>query len=208
MNNYETRLEQARAERLQANAERLKSSVAIDNDLRKESVETMTAIINKLGEELNLDAEKLKRSIKTSRRSAYGRVPELITKVASIYAWPLADASQISEIDSLQEQVIDVLHSLDIDVDEELLMDIKEAKGYTTWLDQTTFEVVEGMEPDYDNLEYHLTAFATAAGLPVIDYKMTEAVWQRAEAKSVERINTEKRLAEEALQRHNEMLGA
>ena len=208
MNNFDTRLQEARAQRLSNHATRLKSEVAINDSLRRESINTLTGIINRLGEELNLDSEKLSRSIKASRKSPYGRVPELITKVASIYAWPLADASQVSEIESLQETVLDTLASMDINVDGELLMDIKEAKGFNSFLDQSTFEVVDGVEPEYDELKYYLLTFAEEASLPFVDYKMEESVYNKAEMKALAKIQLEKQLAEEALARHNQMIGA
>ena len=207
--NFNSKLNKARKSRLTTNSvTRLKSDIAINDQLRRESVAKLTGIITRLGEELNLDAERLQRSIKMSRKSAYGRIPELIAKIASIYAWPLADNTQASEIDSLQETVLDTLASEGIVVDGELLLDIKEAKGFNSFLDDATFEVVEGIEPEYDELKYYLLTFADSAKLPIVDYKMNETVYNRLETKALNRIAEEKQLAEEALARHQEMVGA
>jgi hypothetical protein len=203
---FEQKVKEAKAARLKSNnSQRLRSEIAINDALRRESAKTMETLVRALSDELGLDSERIERSIKTARKSKYGRVSELITKVASIYAWPLADNSQASEIPELQERVVETLASLGVNVDPDLLLDIKEAKGFNSFMDQATFEVVDGIEPEYDELEYYLMTFADCAQLPIIDYKMTPDLWVANEAKALKAIKQEKRLAEEALARHQEM---
>jgi hypothetical protein len=203
---FQAKVQKARAARLKDNNnQRLRSEVAINDALRRESAKTMETLVRVLSEELGLDSERIERSIKAARKSKYGRVSELITKVASIYAWPLADNSQASEIPELQDRVIETLASLGVNVDPDLLLDIKEAKGFNSFMDQATFEVVDGIEPEYDELEYYLMTFADCAQLPIIDYKMTPAIWEANEAKALKNIEQEQQLAEEALARHQEM---
>ena len=167
----------------------------------------MSTIINRVGEELGLDTERLNKRIATSRRSQYGRVCELINILASIYAWPIESSGQASEIPDLQERMLDTLAELGINIEGDLLLDIKEAKGYNSFLDTATFEIVDGIEPDYEELQYYYLTFADNANLPIIDYKMNESVYAKAETKALARIETEKTLADEALARHKEMTG-
>lgn len=209
MKDFTTRLQEARAKALQNNSDtRLVSDIAINDALKRESVKTLTTILTNVYEELGLDQEKLTNKIKLARKSNYGRISEMITMIASTYAWPCADASQASEISELQERMLDTLSSLGIQIDGDLLLDIKEAKGFNSFLDQSTFEVVECVEPEYEELEYYLLTFATEASLPIIDYKMNETVFAKAETKALERIQIEQDAAKEALARHNEMTGA
>jgi hypothetical protein len=203
---FQAKVAEAKAARLKSNTnQRLRSEIAINDALRRESAKTMETLVRALSDELGLDSERIERSIKAARKSKYGRVSELISKVASIYAWPLADNSQASEIPELQERVIETLSSLGVNVDPDLLLDIKESKGFNSFMDQATFEVVDGIEPEYDELEYYLMTFADCAQLPIIDYKMTPVIWEANEAKALKAIEQEQQLAEEALARHQEM---
>lgn len=205
-NTFEQRLAEARTLKLANNGEnRLKSDIAINDALKRESAKKLTTIIKTLAEELLLDTEKYDRKIALARRSPYGRISEMITMVASMYAWPVAQGGQASEIPELQERMLDTLADLGVRVDGDLLLDIKEAKGFNSFLDETIFEAVDGVEPQYEELEYYLLTFAEEASLPFVDYKMTETTYNKLEKKALERIKTEKRLAEEALARQKQM---
>ena len=104
MADFNTRLKEARAKALKTNSDtRLVSDIAINDALKRESVKTLTTILENVYDELNLDKEKLANKIKLARKSKYGRISEMITMVASTYAWPCADSSQASEIPELQE---------------------------------------------------------------------------------------------------------
>lgn len=185
---------------------RLRSDYAVNDALTRESVAMLTTVINALGEELNLDLDKLDNSIKSARKSPYGRITELVTKVASIYAWPISNIDQANEIPSLQDTVLDVLASHGMAVDGDLLLDIKEAKGYNSFLDRATYQIVDGVEPEYEALEYYILTFADLANLPIVDFKMSEAVYDKLEQKALDRITTEQEAAKEALARHDAMM--
>lgn len=203
---FDQRLKLARAKALATTGDtRLKSDVAINDALKRESVKKLTAIITSVAEDLGLDVEKYQNRIARARKSAYGRVSEMITIIASIYAWPLATNSQASEIPELQERMLDTLAGLGVNVDADLLLDIKEAKGFNSFLDESTFTIVDGVEPEYEELEYYLLTFAEEAGLPCIDYKMNESVYEKLEEKALARIAIEQQLAQEALDRHNQL---
>lgn len=204
---FNKKLAEARAKALNNTTDtRLKSDIAINDALKRESIKTLETIILTIADDLGLDEEKIKDRIARARRSAYGRISEMITMIASIYAWPLAETSQSNEIPELQERILDTLASLGIECSGDLLLDIKEAKGYNSFLSKETFEIIEGLEPQYEELEYFLLTFAEIAQLPIIDYKMSESVYEKLEIKALTRIKEEKKLAEEALARHNEMM--
>lgn len=209
MTDFNTRLQEARAKALKTNSDtRIVSDIAINDALKRESVKTLTTILENVYDELNLDREKLANKIKLARKSKYGRISEMITMVASTYAWPCADSSQASEIPELQERMLDTLAGLGVKVDGDLLLDIKEAKGFNSFMDMASFEIVEAVEPEYAELEYYLLTFAEEASLPIIDYKMTEEEFAKAEAKAQDRIKIEQEAAQEALARHEAMTGA
>lgn len=206
MTDFNTRLKEARARALASNGDtRLKSDIAINDVLKRESIKTLTTIIHAVADELNLDKEKLDRKINLARRSNYGRICELISIVASIYAWPIAENTQASEIPELQERMLDTLTTLGIRIDADLLLDMKDAKGYNSFLDTATYTVVPGVEPIYDELEYYYLTFAEEASLPIIDYKMTEQAYDKAESKALDRIQIEQEASAEALERFNAM---
>jgi len=199
---FEERLAKAREEKLGSiKATRLASEVAIDDTLRRESARRMVTLIKDVGELLSLDEESLDRRIKATRKSEYGRVPALINLLASIYVWPIAVGGQASDIDSLQEEIMDLLVEKGVVIDKDLLIDIKESKGYHSFLNDEA-EVVEGEEPDFEEYSYFILTFADNAGLSLVDNKLSKAKWQRAEAKAKAKAEEEQKLAMEALERH------
>ena len=203
---FKQKLQTARKKSIAKNSDvRLKSDVAINDALKRESIKTLTTVLTTVTEDLGLDLEKMERRIKSARKSAYGRVTELVCILASTYAWPVAESSQAKEIPELQERMLDSLSDLGINIDGDLLLDIKEAKGYNSFLDKETFTVVDGVEPEFDELQYYLLTFAETAKLPFIDYKMTETVYDKLETKALARIEAEQKSAQEALDRHAEM---
>ena len=203
---FAERLELARAKAFTTNqSTRLRSDVAINDSLKRESIEILSGAILAVGEELLLDIERLENRIKLSRRSNYGRVCELINILASIYSWPIADNSQAKEIPELQDRMLDILTSRNIAVTGDLLLDIKDYKGYNSYLEQTTFTVIDGQEPMYDELEFAYLTFAEYANLPLVDFKMTETMYHKLETKALDKLKLEQELAQEALDKYKAM---
>jgi len=203
MKSFEDRLKEVRANNLSnINTTRLRSDIAINDALRRESVKTMTNTLEEVYEVCGLDLDMLHRKIAASRRSEYGRVPALINILAATYAWPVGDSTHTSEIPQRQEDILDILK-----LDGELLLDLKEAKGYHSFLDEA-FEVVEGVEPDYEEYNYFVLTVADNLQIPFVDNKMNEALWNKNETKALKKIEEEKVLADEALKRHEELLAS
>jgi len=203
MKSFEDRLAQVRKNNLSTiNTTRLRSDIAINDALRRESVKTMVSTLEEVYEVCGLDLDMLHRKIAASRRSEYGRVPALINILAATYAWPVGDSVHASEIPQRQEDILDILK-----LDKELLLDLKEAKGYHSFLDEA-FEVVESVEPDYEEYNYFVLTVADNLQIPFVDNKMNDALWAKNEAKALKKIEEEKVLADEALKRHEALLAS
>ena len=200
---FEQKLDQARANNLGAiTTTRLRSDIAINDALRRESLKTLTAILEEIYEICGLDLDMLHRKITASRRSEYGRVPALINIIAGTYAWPVGSASHANEIPARQEDILSLLK-----IDGDILLDLKDAKGYHSFLDEE-FSTVHAVEPDYDEYNYFVLTVADHLQLPFVDNKLTEELWSRNETKALESIEKEQVLAEAALKRHEELLAS
>jgi len=188
---------------------RLKSNTAINYELKKDSQKIITSVLYGLYDHLNMDGENLDFAIKMSRRSEYGRISELITHVAKVYAWPIDDVADVKDIDGIQEELLEYLateHKIELTHD--LLLDIKEAKGNHSFLTKDTYEIVDGVEPEYENLGFYIETFAEYASMPIIDYKLTESQWDRNERKAISKINKEHEAATKALEQFSELQSA
>lgn len=204
MKTFEQKLIEARTNNLGAiTTTRLRSDIAINDALRRESIKALTSKLEEVYDVLDLDLDMLHRKIAASRRSEYGRVPALINILAATYAWPIDDNSKASDITALQEDLLDELPGLDGDV----LLDLKESKGYHSFLDET-FATVDGIEPDYEEYEYFTLTVADALQLPYVDNKITEQIWNKNETKALEKISSEQDLASEALARLQDVLAS
>jgi hypothetical protein len=202
--NFNDKLNKARSTNLgEISTTRLRSDIAINDALRRESIKALTTKLEDIYEVLGLDLEMLHRKIAASRRSEYGRVPALINILAATYSWPVKDSTRAKDIPELQEQILDELPGLDGDV----LLDLKDSKGYHSFLDEA-FAKVDGIEPDYEEYSYFLLTVADALQLPFVDSKITEELWLKNEAKALETIAKEQTMAAEALARHEELLAS
>ena len=179
-------------------------SIAVSRTLRAESVNKLSSLILQIVELLGFDEEVYESKIKHSRKSQYGRVPELISIIASMYAWPVESVDKAKEIDDLQGDILEELESAGIIVDDELLFDIKESKGYHTFMSTDTAEVIYGVEPDYEAFNYSCGKFAELMGLDFIDYKIDADKWHRAENKNVDKAELEMKAIQKEFDRLKE----
>lgn len=205
---FEQRLKEARQNLIQSNSDkRLISDIAINDALKRESLAKLSTLTKAVAEGLALDMEKIERRVAQARRSNYGRICEHINILASIYAWPVAERSQASEVVAQQEAMLDILASNGVVIEGDLLLDIKEAKGYTSFINPETMEEVPALEPVYEELEYYYYTFAESAGIPIIDYKMNEQLFAKLEKQALTRIEVEKEANAEALARLKDIEG-
>ena len=181
---------------------------------KKQTRAALKQLCNVVSEELGLDSERTARALASVTKSPYGQITALVLWLAGKYAWPLADNSQASEIPELQERMVDTLNEYIVGinpnaepVDGDMLMDIKQAKGYNSFLDLETFTSVPGIEPEYDELEYLVYTFINNLGLNYCDFKMDAPRYARLEKLALDNIQQEQQAAEAALARHNTMVG-
>ena len=205
---FEARVAQARQDKLgQLTVTRLTSEIAIDDTLRRESARTMKLLLHSVADEIGYDDEVLDRKIAVTRRSEYGYIPALVNILSAIYNWPITGNGNPAEVEGFREDIVECLKSNNIDMDPDLLLDIKEAKGYHSFVDDEA-NLVEGVEPDYEEYNFFMLTFADKAGLPVIDNKLTEARWNKLEDKALEKANAELTEMKKAQALHDEALVA
>jgi len=208
----EALVEARRAEKAAALANMRVSNAAVDYELRAEAIRTVRDVVTTVLDVTDLDEERVMNRFNMLRRDEYGRVPGAINILASIYAWPVASVEEASSISEVQENIMDALqaagyvnkfnkHSL-----ADMLMEVKEVKGFHTFLDNEKFETVEGVEPAYDELSYLYASIAQILGLPLVDFKLTEDKWEKNEAKIIKKVEAELEAAEIALAEHEEVM--
>jgi intein/homing endonuclease len=201
--NFTDKLNAARTANLgELTSTRLRSDIAINDALRREAIKSLTQKLEEIYEELDLDLDTLHRKIAASRRSEYGRVPALINILAATYAWPIHNNSEAANISQYQEQMADLLH-----LDAEILLDLKEAKGYHSFLNED-FEIVDGVEPDYEEYQYYILTVADALQIPYVDNKINTTTWTNNETKALAKISVEQAEAATALARHNQLMAS
>jgi len=199
---FEARVAKARVEKLgKLTVTRLTSEIAIDDTLRRESARAMIELLGKVSDSIGYDDEMLDRKVSVTRRSEYGRIPALVNILANLYNWPISGNGNPSEVEGLREDIVDCLNDNNIVIDPDLLLDLREAKGYHSFVDDEG-NLVEAVEPDFDEYEFFMLTFADKASLPVVDNKLTRAKWLKLEVKA--KANAEAEIAEmqEALARH------
>lgn len=187
---------------------RLRSATAIDDSLKRESISSITTVLKAVAEHLEFDMEKLESTIKNSRKSEYGRVPELLTVLTKMYAWPVNSVDEAKEIDDKQEEIRELLAERNIRVTHDLLLDVKESKGYHSFLDTNSYEIVDGVEPEYDDFNFYITSLAESMNIPYVDFKLDETKWDKNEAKALTKIQLEHEAAQTALKAHEALNNA
>jgi len=203
---FDARVAQARENKLaELKVTRLTSEKAIDRTLRAEAISKMTSLLSEVADTIGFDEEALERKISVTRRSEYGRIPALINILANLYAWPITGHGNPAEVPGLQEDMLDFFASKGLAIDADLLLDIKEYKGYHSFVSDEAV-IVEGIEPDVEEYEFAVITVADVVGLPVVDNKLTLAKWKRAEAAAIEKAKAELADMKASLERHKSLL--
>ncbi|MCF6331042.1 MAG: hypothetical protein L3I99_05785 [Sulfurimonas sp.] len=116
--------------------------------IERESIIILTNYIKSMASTVNLDDEKLQNRIKYALRSEFGRVMGLTNLISSIACFPCEDGDH-SELSRNQNALIETL-----DIDLCLMEDIKEARGYHSWLrndiKSDEIAIVKPIKPDFD----------------------------------------------------------
>ena len=199
---FEAKVAQARQDKLNSlKITRLTSEKAIDRTLRAEAINKMITLLQGVADAIGYDEEALERKIAVTRRSEYGRIPALINILSGIYSWPITAHGNPAEVPGLQEDILDYLASNSLDIDADLLLDIKEYKGYHSFVSDEAV-IVDAVEPDIEEYDFAIVTIADIVGLPVVDNKLTLAKWNSIEAKAKAKAEAELADMQEALERH------
>ena len=201
---FEARLEEARTKSTTTlNGTRLSSEVAINDALRRESISTMTAILNRTNDVCGFDQDKLNNQIKAIRKSEYGKVPAMMNIFTKLYAWPITEGGDAKEITSIQFEIRESLAEIGIVIDEDLILDHREAKGYHSFFDdRNDYEIIPANEPDFEEYEYYTLTMAEKFGLPFVDNKLNETKWLRLESKELAKAKQKFNVAQAELENH------
>lgn len=167
---------------------------ALNYELRNEATSKLKNLIKEIVTLADMDEEKVERRIAATVRSPYGRVPGLLNLLTSIVLWPV-DGRDGAAVASLREEILAKLGT-----SEELLIDLKEAKGYTTFLNDD-YEIQPGITPDLEEYEMLATMLAQKLDIAVIDFKLTTERWEALEAKARAEAELEKEEADLELER-------
>ena len=176
----------------------------------------------------------------TTRSGEYGKIGNLLNLLSSIYSWPVADKSEAKDIPEIQEEIIEylliavtpkvadlqkdfkdatrdtileVVEALKDDKRAELqlyLSDLKESKGYHAFIDETTMELTDGVEPVIDDLIEIYERLLKVFGIKqtALDFKLTDIKWQKAEDKALKKAEIELQARAEALEAHEALLNS
>lgn len=203
---FDAKIEEIRANRQTALAvKRLRSDSAINDVLRKESIQTLNAIVKVIADNSKLDEDELvswAKGVRTSKASKeYGRIPALIFIITKSFAWPIVDKSDAREIEDIQEEINEALEEKSLPtLNIESVMDINEAKGYHSFMTDEG-DQVDAVEPEYDQLEYSLIQFCETFDIPFIDFKLSASKWNRTEIKAVAEVEMLAQANQDAIDR-------
>lgn len=195
-------LEELRQENKEALALYLQTNTeALNYELRLESIDTATKLIHKAGEIAELDVDKLNRRISVALKSEYGKVPGLLNLLSNIVAWPAEQGSAPSNLTEIKQSICEELL-----VSESIFTDLKESKGFHTFISDD-HEVISGVEPDYLEYIMLLRLIANKINIPVLDIKLTEESWDKAEARAIAKAEKDMSALKEELEAHNKLHG-
>lgn len=176
-------------------------STALNYALRSEATKLLKQMIVEVAQIADLDEEKIARRITVAAKSPYGRIPGLINLLVSIVLWPV-EGNDFSGVAETKEEILNKLG-----LDEELLVDIKEAKGFHTFFNDD-HEIIKGQAPDFDEYRMLVTMLARKLDIAVVDFKLKEDHWKAAEEEAIESAELEVQEAQLELERFKQMTSA
>ena len=157
---------------------------AINYTLRNESIKAVQILILEVAETANMNVDEMKKRLQVATsRTEYGKVPSLFNLLANVANWPIdKDGSPAGIADAklaIEALLVDIIEPLE---------DLRQAKGYHTFVSDN-YEIVEGIEPDFDEYEMLCQLIASSLRIPVVDIKLSDSAWdkteQKAEAKAI-----------------------
>jgi len=177
--------------------------MSLNYSLREASIRQVKAKIAKAAEIADLDEDRLVRRINSAAgsKNEYGKVPGLINLLANIVNWP-TDESSADGINETREEIL-----AELGIDHTLLEDLREAKGYHSFISDE-HELMKGVEPAYDEYRMLVMLIARKLGIEVVDIKLDEDDWNKAEAKAIIAANKELEDVKVELEKHKQLHSA
>lgn len=189
------------------------TTVALANDVVasriasiKETRKQEKAIITQLKKQVwdivdlcGLDEERTARRIQAATRSEYGRINGMINLVAAICKWPAeqGDGASVTDNQALIEK--------ELNVDLMLLEDISMYKGYHTF-HTDELEVIDGVEPDYDNYRDYSTIYLQEIGFERVAAEIAPRTWAKKEAATIAKVKEDVTELRAAVERHKSLI--
>lgn len=190
-NKFETKLIEAKS-----GIEVKKALIQAERTTLKELIN----IIDSICELCGLDQEKMVRRISVAKKSEYGRINGLLNLLASLVMWP-AEQGDGASVSTNQKLITDTLN-----VDIDLLEDIKSFRGYHTFVSDE-LEIIDGVEPNYEDYSDYCHIFLEGIELAPSRVVLDESKWQNAEKRAKVRAETELKEMEEAVANHKLLMG-
>ena len=118
-----------------------KEQLKLERKLEKVQTGVLKTNIEKIVDLVGLDSERMSFRIRSAEGSEYGRVSGLTNLLAAIVCWP-AEQGDGASVTANQRKIENELKT-----DIYLMEDIKDAKGYHTWLNDE-LELIKGKAPN------------------------------------------------------------
>jgi len=173
---------------------------AVNYKLRLESISKLKVLINKVADIAGMDTSRVAKRMEVATKSEYGKVPGLLNLLSAIVKYP-TDNKSPGDLTATKEEIVALTG-----VDEVVFSDLREAKGYPTFLTDD-HERMDGVEPDYEEYEMLCNLMANDLNIPVVDIKLDQAKWDRAEAKAQAKVEKDLIAIEAQLEEYRKLNG-
>lgn len=191
-----------------------KRKLKIERKLERVQTKVLKDNIQKIVDLCKLDDQRMSFRIRSAESSEYGRVSGLTNLLAAIVCWP---AEQGDGASVMQNQRV-IESELKIDI--YLMEDIKQAKGYHTWMNDE-LEVIDGKAPNTERYQMLVEILIEEIGINAeiqkelnaeeiksidefdidtlaVDHRINDADWKTRELRAVNNITTEKESLQKA----------
>jgi hypothetical protein len=169
-------LSQSQITRTPMSAKNIKT-IKATTKANREAYNGLRKILLDITAEVGLDEEKMANRINSARRSEYGPINGLINLLVSVCNWP-AEAGDGSNVAINQKLIEDKYPQIDM----LMLDDIKSFRGYHSFVSDDTLQVIDGVEPDYENYRDYCSVLLEDLKLKSIKPTISKDQWQAREA--------------------------
>ena len=184
-----------------------KAKLKLERKLEKVQTNVLKQNIQKIVDLVGLDPERMSFRIRSAESSEYGRVSGLTNLLAAVVCWP-AEQGDGASVTTNQRKI-----ESDLKTDIYLMEDIKDAKGYHTWLNDD-LELIAGKAPNTDRYQMLVEILVEQIGINEaitstfneeetteleefgidklqVRHKLNDTDWNAREARSITAANNE-----------------